>query len=939
MEREAPISIRGILSVILLFSLTLAMKQGMYGQKLETENNANHKVDSLIKVADGIKNRDSEKTQILLEEAKQIAHDIEYIVGVIRVHNRLGELEWKRGNYSKALMNYQLTLEISKKANDKRGIASSFLNLGNVFSTLENYEKALEYLEKGAPYAAGLEDKTFLSNLYLTKGTIFLRLEKYRASLTEFEKSWEIKQVIGDESGMLFIATNIANIYRSQGDWVNAFSKLSEAKEICQRINSSYHFANINLGFGTLARDKGNYDEALQFFRKSLWYQRENNFRRNALVSYHLIGMVFRRMELADSAVATYNEALGLVVPGFQFSGIYDNPPLKEIGGYIELLPILRHKGLSLEMRFQQTQSQADLEGAFQAYRMGIRLVDTLRQSYDTRGSKEMISGRARPVYEGGIRTALELYNLTGEEQYRETAFAYSQKSKATILAEALNESGARVYAGIPDSVLKRESQLRRVIADIEKQLFEAEQKKRKDSVQLAKLWDDRFERKREYDDLVNKMEEAYPDYYQLKYDLEAVPVKRLQSWLPERMAAIDYFFGEEMLYVFAVGPAEFSIVRVPVDSVFSTLIDQFRHAVSDLDYAIQKPEEAYEAFTGSAYGLFQLLFPNELGSILENSDRCILIPDGKLHYLSFDALLYEEPDPSGVSYFTLPYLFNKWAVSYGYSIPLLIEKSLVSQAKKNYLGLAPSYNRDSIGKSGELLEFASFRENPGELKGTLEEVKRVGKLLNGITHMGPEVGERLFKEEAKKYKVLHLAMHALLNDRNPLYSKLLFAQTGDTLEDDFLNVYELYNMDLQADLAVLSACNTGHGKLVNGEGVMSLARAFRYAGCPSIVMSLWRADDQSASRMMVDFIAELRKDIPKDLALRDARRAYFTQADELTAHPYFWANFVLIGSAAPTSLTSFYSWTLPGIIGLSLLVCGFFLFRKRNMLQKKILN
>ena len=146
----------------------------------------------------------------------------------------------------------------------------------------------------------------------------------------------------------------------------------------------------------------------------------------------------------------------------------------------------------------------------------------------------------------------------------------------------------------------------------------------------------------------------------------------------------------------------------------------------------------------------------------------------------------------------------------------------------------------------------------------------------------------------------LHLAMHALTEDAHPLQSKLIFSQTNDTLEDNFLNVYEIYGLDLNAELAVLSACNTGYGTLVRGEGPASLAQAFAYAGCPSVVMSKWRADDAASSTLMIAFFNYLKEGMSKSAALQQAQADYLAAADPAHAHPYFWSNFSVIGSNKP---------------------------------------
>jgi CHAT domain-containing protein len=201
---------------------------------------------------------------------------------------------------------------------------------------------------------------------------------------------------------------------------------------------------------------------------------------------------------------------------------------------------------------------------------------------------------------------------------------------------------------------------------------------------------------------------------------------------------------------------------------------------------------------------------------------------------------------------------------------------------------------------------------------------------------MDEMANENWFKKNAQNYNILHLAMHALIDDEDPLRSKLLFSQTNDSTEDGFLNAYELYNMKINADLVVLSACNTGYGKLVKGEGVMSLSRAFMYAGCPSIVMSLWKAEDKSTASIMVNFFRHIKQGEFKDEALRNSKLNFIQNADPLTAHPFFWANFVVVGDNSPIDTTSYaWIWIILIVIIVIAIIGGIYYYSKSSIAIK----
>ncbi len=159
---------------------------------------------------------------------------------------------------------------------------------------------------------------------------------------------------------------------------------------------------------------------------------------------------------------------------------------------------------------------------------------------------------------------------------------------------------------------------------------------------------------------------------------------------------------------------------------------------------------------------------------------------------------------------------------------------------------------------------------------------------------------EANFKANSGDYDVLHLAMHTIIDDENPMYSKLVFTQNSDSLQDGLLNTHEIYNMNFNARMVVLSACNTGDGKLLKGEGVMSLARGFFYAGCPSVIMTLWTVEDKTGSNLMSNFYTFLSQGLKKDNALRQAKLEYLKTADALKSHPYFWSGYVTLGDVDP---------------------------------------
>jgi CHAT domain-containing protein len=211
--------------------------------------------------------------------------------------------------------------------------------------------------------------------------------------------------------------------------------------------------------------------------------------------------------------------------------------------------------------------------------------------------------------------------------------------------------------------------------------------------------------------------------------------------------------------------------------------------------------------------------------------------------------------------------------------------------------------NRAALAQSfavEDTIALDSLRGSLIPLNWAEKEVTSISDLMNGEAYCYRRASEKMFKERAPKAGILHIATHAVVNDVNPLFSKLIFSPEPASGEDGFLNTYELYNMKLNAQLVVLSACNTGYGTLVRGEGIMSLARGFMYAGCPAIIMSLWPVDDQSTSLLMQKFYEGLKKGQNKDEALRNAKLDFLKNADEVKANPFYWSGMIFVGDMNP---------------------------------------
>ena len=289
---------------------------------------------------------------------------------------------------------------------------------------------------------------------------------------------------------------------------------------------------------------------------------------------------------------------------------------------------------------------------------------------------------------------------------------------------------------------------------------------------------------------------------------------------------------------------------------------------------------------------------------ISPQTQKLWIVPDGILYYLPWETLITEPYKQKAVNYSNLAYLLKKYIISYDYSANLIYSKRTLplSLDKEKLLAFSPDFKAQLA--VNDQTKRDQLRADLSELKGAKEEVRALDALYRGQLFLGQQATEYEFKNNLQNGSVLHLATHAIVDDERPGYSRLLFSLSNqDTLNDGYLHAYELYNLKLNAELVTLSACNTGFGQIQSGEGVMSLGRAFAYAGSPNVLMSLWSVPDKSTSQIMIEFYKNLANGMPKDVALQQAKLAYIASADNMTTNPFYWSSFVLIGDPKPLSL------------------------------------
>lgn len=787
-------------------------------------------------------------------------------IDVASSFNNLGVSFFSKGAYYKAQEYYLKAIEIlnSILGPEHPDIAAGYNNIGVFYIEVGDYIKASKYLN----LSLRLRTKLFkhlnrdISQSYFNIGYYYDKMAMYDSAFVYYNKSFIIDSTLLGANHLINASTmkRIGGLYKSMGEFSQSILLYSNALEVEAKFlkpNHSDLLYTIN-EIGTSYFLSGNLVQSINHFNMAL---RLNNY-------------------LNESSLDSVQSLDELVISLSNISKVQNS------------LYILHHDINHLKTSYHY---------ATQA----LAAIGHLQNLFTEDITKSLWQTKNYPIYEQAISVSLLKADVDKNDTLRHHTFTYAEKSKATLLQAQIKAADAINFSGIPDSLLQQEHQLRIDLTWREKQRQSLLDKGLTETdTNTLRISGIIFDLKRDYETLKLRFEKEYPEYYRLKYDLSTASLRYVQdSLLEPQQALLEYFVGDSSIYLFVVRPDTFIVKEVKRDFPLEDWIAQLRQGL----YGYYTLDKSKRTDVLKLEGLRQYL---EYGPKLYEKlvapvqpylpRKVVLVPDGPLGYVPFDALLTEPPIDTN-AFNTYPYLFKKHQFSYTYSATLLKEmreKKHRRQPAKTFASFAPFYSGDSLIIEQDL--FSSTRKGFKPLPYTKIEVDGLRQLMGGDMVAGAYATEGRFVEMAGNYRLLHLATHGVADNRVGDYAFLAFSELKDSVENELLYVKDLYNLELNADLVVLSACETGVGKLQRGEGIISLARAFAYAGAKSIVTTLWEVNDKSTSELMRYFYRELRNGKAKDEALWLARRAYFDKSQERTCHPFFWAAFVPVGDMRP---------------------------------------
>lgn len=846
----------------------------------------------------------------------KIAEDVDFKTIPV-IANYIGAIYKEIGIYNEALRYLDVSLKMFEMMHEQKGMAETLNNIGQIYCECEEYEKALKNYNKCLEISASLKIPQHVATCLNNISNVKYKLGKFDESLANLRQSLRIYEELGYQHGIATGLNNIGAIYQELEDYDKAVECLNKAVRIRRDLGKSREVATSLSNLCSIYLNLKNFEKAEAIVKEIEEINKEND------EWYKQTGLIHFSEGLVEVYIGTGRERDAL--------RYLDQVDMKWFQSDITRIRYFTHYGLSFSGIGEYKKASLELLKA-------IELIEGVR----ARSGAGNVSFFGSGIYGGRIRphkalvAALSERVLKGEghddafEGYgkglHSAAFYFSESTKARTLIEGIVNSSVRYESpGIPEDLRMQEQDLQSQLARLN-ETKEDTYKKGKDAFGEHQ---ERYKKVRmELESLIARFKKEYPRYAALKYPS---PFKVDELPLKENEVLLEYELTEKAGYVFVAERHADSSVRVKKIVKISKTREEIEGYVNDYVLSMQNPYKK-EAFSPVASRkLYTLLLEDALKGISVEK-HLIIVPDGILGLLPFESLATE----AGQDYRDSIYAGDKWKITYSPSATVLALNRMLrpSRAKKPLFALGdPVYNKDDeryvaykqgiqppalLARGGKHTVFRALatRKEWGKtriddpegqeiqfdpLPETGDEVTRIAEFF-GVRPSPPDVllgvsasETNLRKVPLKDYCYVHFATHADLPGSVQGINEpfILLGQVENKDKDDgFLTLTEVLGMDLDADMVVLSACLTGRGNVMEGEGVMNFARAFQHAGARSVVVSLWEVASKEAVEFMEIFYRHLKGGKNRAEALKLARK----EIKSKYPHPFYWSVFVIYG-------------------------------------------
>lgn len=856
-----------------------------------------------------------------LDSAITLAPDDYAIVG--EAESGLGKVTYAQGELETSMLCYQRALVAVRKTSPVDSVLLGVVhhNLANRYNQLGDPERAIQHMEIALTIRRAVSGH---SSWAAARTQIMLAVSyenvNVAKSLQNYHESIAVLEELGERGASILpvVWINMSDLLALEGDRTAQINALRHGMSYYNSTNED-DFSALGTAYRSLGETylaMGNQAQAAPLLDSALHFHLAAHGTQHRQTGTTLVA----RSQLAaaqhngTAAIGFAHRALQAFCPSFVDTATANNPTREQLTMEPWIMVAFAAKARGYTTRFEyEEETQLDLEQALACYEAAFDQASRIRSSFNSGEARDYLAEVAHPAYTEAIGTMLQLHQIFDNRAYAAKAFELAEQSRAVLVLESLMELEALGHTELPDSIYEQGETLEATIDALRFEVWQAAQQQ----APTDSLRNELLTLQEKQDAFLAQVRSAHPQFYKRLETPEIASAQTVQAWLPDTNSMLlEYVLSPTHISVIAISKTGIGTQRIERTTDFDEALQRFLAALSTPPTSSADVEQ----FAIDGAFLYNVLVETPLGTI-PFIHNLYIIPHGKLWQLPFEALVTERVASTGpkATFASLPYAVRKHQFHYSWSATVLTHSfaGTRNRAPEQLLAMAPNFS----GTQGANTLGQSLQALPGAQRSSAA----ITELMKGNLLAGSAATEQAFKANASRYQILHLATHGLLDNEEPMNSAIALEADADSTEDGLLRGYEICNLNLQADLVVLSACNTGSGVLKAGEGVASMARGFALAGCPSLVMSLWEAQDASTAWLLEHFYAKLAAGESNATALHASKLAYLENASVLEAHPYYWAVFVGIGQpvALPAQTAGFSWWWLAGILALALAVWG----------------
>lgn len=837
----------------------------------------------------------TEKTPINLYYRKALVN-----MNIAVLNHSLGHIDKAIQSSKEVINGYQKYIDISNDESYKlralKNQLSAIDNLGSFYSSIGEFERADKLISysynKKLKKLASDDTDLIISKIISAQAKIGLR-DFNKANKLIDNAIYEINN--GKNTQFFWHAAALstkANICHEIGDYINAGKYYDEAYNLFRKslgeqdytrdfldeiINMSQFFASIN-----------NANKALSLAKESYNFIKTSDYKHSIQEFHHTVNLseVHYKLKNYNQAITYSNEAINFLNEETITNSTFNDSIQIQYRKPKALLINAKSKYF-----LNSNKSKIFLTDLLNQVEQSITILEQRKSIIKSYDDLSILITENNDLFNFSKQLLLDLYELTNDEYYINKILTIHESSLYNRIRSRLNLKNNLTFAGIPNAIINRENSIKNKIntsvSDSNDGSFKSF-----------------FEANSEWNNFLDSLKQNYPKYYKMRYATIEEPLDKLQKNIPKNTTLIRYLFVDEILYAVIISEKERDIFKLDSENLKKNIL-QLSENQSDI-----------KSISLQLLNLYKKLWKPFEDKVV--TDNIIIFPDGELFNLSFETLTSKKI--TSFKELATKSLLAKFSISYNYSLLLLDENKKTINYPNDFIAFAPEFT-DKMKKEYRVAITDSVTVDKTYLSllpqpFSVDLAKEYSRLFNGSFFINENASKQIFKNEANEHKIIHIGTHAESNNITPELSRLIFAK-NTTDEDNSLYTYEIYNENLNSNLAILTACETGKPTYQAGEGMISLAHAFNYAGSESILTSLWKIDEKSSTQVLNLFYKNIKKGFKKNKALQQAKLDYISNSENRTIAPEYWAGLVLIGDTTPIDIStpSNIIWYLLGVL------------------------